>query len=224
MDLKIKDVASLLQVSEKTIYRWVNDHKIPSYKVNGQYRFKRDELEAWLQRSRQESPAETMDGNTQISGEVDLVTLLHHGGIFYKISGDNVERVIRNAVELLSLPEYCPAENVVTALLARENLASTAIGDGIAMPHSREPIFTSANYEQLGIFFLYNAIDFKALDKKPVNVLFLILSSDRRRHLQTVRQIAYLCRQPEFRQLLNKEALREEIIDYIASQRDALIG
>ena len=48
MDLKIKDVAELLNVSETTIRRWLKDGKIPAYQLNHQYRFSRGEIEDWM--------------------------------------------------------------------------------------------------------------------------------------------------------------------------------
>ena len=48
MDLKIKEVAELLNVSETTIRRWLADGKIPAYKINHQYRFNRAEIEHWV--------------------------------------------------------------------------------------------------------------------------------------------------------------------------------
>src|ERR1700678_893935 len=48
MDLKIKDVAELLNVSETTIRRWLKDGKIPAYQLNHQYRFSTGEIEDWM--------------------------------------------------------------------------------------------------------------------------------------------------------------------------------
>lgn len=48
MDLKIKDVAELLSVSETTIRRWLIGGKIPAYRLNHQYRFSRIEIENWM--------------------------------------------------------------------------------------------------------------------------------------------------------------------------------
>ena len=48
MDLKIKDVAELLNVSETTVRRWLKDGKIPAYQLNHQYRFSRGEIEDWM--------------------------------------------------------------------------------------------------------------------------------------------------------------------------------
>ena len=48
MDLKIKDIVDLLQVSEKTVYRWIKEKKIPCYRINHQYRFNRSEINEWI--------------------------------------------------------------------------------------------------------------------------------------------------------------------------------
>ena len=48
MDLKIKDVAELLNISETTVRRWLVDGKIPAYRLNHQYRFSRIEIENWM--------------------------------------------------------------------------------------------------------------------------------------------------------------------------------
>jgi PTS system nitrogen regulatory IIA component len=48
MDLKLKDVAELLNVSEATVRRWVADGKIPYYRLNQQHRFSRTEVENWV--------------------------------------------------------------------------------------------------------------------------------------------------------------------------------
>ena len=50
--ITIKDVAEFLQIAEKTIYRMAADGKIPAFKVGGSWRFKRKEIENWLESQR----------------------------------------------------------------------------------------------------------------------------------------------------------------------------
>ncbi len=54
MDLKLKDVTELLNVSETTVKRWISDGKIPYYRLNNQYRFSRSEIENWVLNWKQE--------------------------------------------------------------------------------------------------------------------------------------------------------------------------
>ena len=48
MQLTVKDVAGLLNISEKTVYRWIDERKLPGYRLSGQYRFNRAELLEWV--------------------------------------------------------------------------------------------------------------------------------------------------------------------------------
>ena len=47
MDLRVRDVAKLLNVSEQTVYRWVRERSLPAHRVGEQYRFNRVELQEW---------------------------------------------------------------------------------------------------------------------------------------------------------------------------------
>ena len=48
--MTVKDVATYLAVTERTVYRLVKDHRLPAYKVGGQWRFKADMIEGWMQK------------------------------------------------------------------------------------------------------------------------------------------------------------------------------
>ncbi len=50
--MTVKEVATYLAVTERTIYRLVKDHRLPAYKVGGQWRFKVEMLDAWMSRER----------------------------------------------------------------------------------------------------------------------------------------------------------------------------
>jgi mannitol/fructose-specific phosphotransferase system IIA component (Ntr-type) len=88
----------------------------------------------------------------------------------------NAEDILREMVHVLSDelgPEVC--EDVLNAVFAREKIKSTGIGYGVAVPHAR-----TALVKQLYcvVATSENGIEFKALDSKPVNLLFLIISPD----------------------------------------------
>ena len=53
MNLSVKDVAKLLNISEKTIYRMIKDEMIPCFRVGGQWRFDRREINSWIEDTRQ---------------------------------------------------------------------------------------------------------------------------------------------------------------------------
>jgi len=59
--LTVKEVATFLAVTERTVYRLVKDHRLPAYKVGGQWRFKVDLIEAWMRR---EQALESVGGSS----------------------------------------------------------------------------------------------------------------------------------------------------------------
>ncbi len=114
MDLKIEDVAKLLNVSATTIRRWLQDGKIPAYRLNHQYRFSKTEIEDWVLGHKlstgQVSPYNaqskeelaniqtTPSGGTQ---QYSLYRALNKGGVqILKVTGGK-EETIREATGLL---------------------------------------------------------------------------------------------------------------------------
>jgi len=71
---------------------------------------------------------------------VSLEEGLRAGGVFYRVGGKDKESVIKEIVQIMPLPEEVDRAYLLEVLLARESLGSTGIGEGIAIPHVRNPI------------------------------------------------------------------------------------
>lgn len=217
MELKIRDVAQMLNVSEKTVYRWVRDGRIPFYRINRGYRFKRVELEAWIRRTagRHRHDRSTDRPMPDLGGESvvhRLSDLLERGGIYYKVEGETVREVFESSLKLISLTPAHDRERLLEALLERERLVTTAIGDGIALPHPCTPPGFEEADERLSLCFLDRPVEFRALDRKPVGALLFVFSSAPERHLETLSKLTYLCGTDEFRALVSRQASRCELL------------
>jgi excisionase family DNA binding protein len=66
--LTIKQVAEYLQVTEKTIYTLVQEGNIPAFKVRGQWRFKREDIERWIEENKENSKKERADKENNRKG------------------------------------------------------------------------------------------------------------------------------------------------------------
>jgi excisionase family DNA binding protein len=66
--LTIKQVAEYLQVTEKTIYTLVQEVNIPAFKVRGQWRFKREDIERWIEENKENSKKERADNENEREG------------------------------------------------------------------------------------------------------------------------------------------------------------
>ena len=217
MELKLKEVAEMLQVSDKTIYRWVKDGKIPCYRINHQYRFHRDEINKWANINGKKSTVVLDDkvNEPDLSGEVSLYDKLRKGGIYYRVSSPNMEVAIKNAVEIINLPISIERNELQQILLKREAMAPTAIGNGIAFPHPREQILSDILEESISICFLDKPIVGYALDPEPIHSIIIILSATPETHLRLLSRLSFLCRNELFINLLKNSASREEIFNFI---------
>jgi PTS system nitrogen regulatory IIA component len=101
---------------------------------------------------------------------------------------------------------------LLQVLLAREALESTAVGDGIAIPHVRNPIVLHVPQPVVTLCFLETPVDFGALDGQPVHTLFTFISPMVKAHLHLLSRLAFALRNPEFKALIVKQAGRDEIL------------
>ncbi len=214
MDLKIKDIVDLLQVSEKTVYRWIKEKKIPCYRINHQYRFNRSEINEWILSSKIELSSSLINLGL-INAPDHLFSLLEKGGIISNVEGASVKEVLKNAVDKIITPTNLSKEEILSALINREELMPTAIGRGIAIPHPRNPIVTGAGNASVSICYLKNPVDFGALDNQPVHTLFILLTASPRMHLDVLSKISYLCQSEFFLTMLKEQAAKENILEFI---------
>ncbi|OHD16864.1 MAG: hypothetical protein A2Y34_04690 [Spirochaetes bacterium GWC1_27_15] len=146
---------------------------------------------------------------------VSLSNLIKKGGIFYNVMGNNPKELITNSINLINTPSNLSKEEIIYSLLQREDLMSTGIGKGIAIPHSRNPIIADIENECVALCFSENPIDYDAIDKIPVHSLFFVLSANPKRHLEILSKIVFLCQQEQFVFILDKKPTKESILDFI---------
>ncbi|HEU6449721.1 MAG TPA: PTS sugar transporter subunit IIA [Verrucomicrobiae bacterium] len=225
MQLTVRDVAGLLNISEKTVYRWIDERKLPGYRLNGQYRFNRAELLEWSTANRTSvSPRIFEEPESQSMPLPELSDAIERGSIFYRVAGTNKPSVLRNVVQMLRLPDTVDREFLLQVLLAREALESTAIGDGIAIPHVRNPIVLHVPQPTMTLCFLEKPVDFGALDGKPVHTLFTLISPTVKAHLHLLSRLAFALRNSEFKKAIADQAAREEIFAATEKVRESLKG
>ena len=141
MQLSVKDTAKILNVSEKTIYRWIKQQVLPVYQINEQYRFNRSELLEWATSRRiQVSPEIFQEVEHSKTPLPSLLEALKKGGISYRVGGNDKPTVLRAIVDLLNLPVFigvlfCDSEtqsspisfNATLEVLTKKGFLHTAI-------------------------------------------------------------------------------------------------
>ncbi len=127
-----------------------------------------------------------------------LNRILTPGRTACQISTASKKRLFETIAEIVSADQSTlPYTEVLDNLVARENLGSTGLGQGIAIPHCR----VSDCPEPLGaLISLETAIPFDAPDEQPVDLLFVLLVPEEadQEHLDILASIASLFNQPDF--------------------------
>ncbi len=140
---------------------------------------------------------------------------LSKNNILFQLPNDTKENTIRRLLSTLPITdENIDTEKILEAILKRESLESTGIGNGIAIPHAQ---IESLNKFYLALGLSEKGIDFCAVDEKPVKIVFLVLSGNKDKilYIRILARLARLLHNNQFRtNLLNNEA-PESIINHI---------
>jgi nitrogen PTS system EIIA component len=213
MQIDVKEAARLLSVSEKTIYRWIKQGDLPTYRINDLYRFNRAELLEWATARRVGvSPDIFADGGTSEDPLPGLEEAIRAGGIHYRVTGATKGEVLASIVGLMQLPDEVDKKFLLSVILARESLGSTGFGGGIAIPHVRNPIVLHIPRATITLCFLETPIEFGAIDGKPVSTLFTMVSPTVRAHLHLLSRLTFGLRRPEFQEPVAAQAAREVLL------------
>jgi PTS system nitrogen regulatory IIA component len=124
---------------------------------------------------------------------------------------------VRAALDRLDLPPENDKDLICDLMVSREKLMTTAVGDGVAVPHVRVPVVVNVPAPVFGVFFLCHPIDMNALDGQPVHTLFVLLSLTPKQHLELLARLAFFFRQPEFITLLRERPNAERIVKWIGN-------
>jgi PTS system nitrogen regulatory IIA component len=202
--MTIEEVAKYLRVSERTVYDWAQRGEIPSGKIGTVWRFKKTEIEQWV------NDRLSSGRLSQNPDPVQMQTILSPKRILFLNSPAKRDVLLAMAKDLGSAPQIKNSNEFVLEILKREELMSTAIGRGIAIPHIRlmsiTDIVVSVGISRVGI------TDFNPLDDEPVRLVFMIAAAynQHAHYLQTLSLFSSRLRNRElYESLLNAQTADE---------------
>lgn len=195
--LTIEEVAKYLRVSERTVYDWAQKGEIPAGKIGTVWRFKKSEIERWVN--------ERLSSNKPISSlhPVRMRNVLSPDRVVFLEYARKRDALVALADTLAAAPQIKSKQELVSELLRREELMSTAIGRSIAIPHVRLSSVTDL-VVAVGISKV-DIVDFNAFDDAPVRLLFMIAAAYNQ-HAYYLQTLSY------FSAKLKSNELREGIL------------
>jgi|SRR6185295_11925725 len=149
-----------------------------------------------------------------------VVSLISNATIELRLAGRQRDEVLAQLVgriaEIADRPE--DRQTLLRALQEREQLHSTGIGDGVALPHARnalvglvqKPVIVFGRHDQ--------GIPYGSIDARPAHLFFLLVTTTVTQHLQILARISRLVRDPALRHELMRADKPEKVLALI---RDA---
>jgi PTS system nitrogen regulatory IIA component len=167
--LTIEDVAKYLRVSERTVYDWAQKGDIPSGKIGTAWRFKKTEIENWVN---DRLSADKLASDRSL---VHIENIISPDRILFLDYATKRDALLAFAENLASAPQIKNRQELSIEVLKREELMSTAIGRGIAIPHIRLHSVTDL-VVSVGISHV-DIVDFQTLDDENVHLIFMIAAA-----------------------------------------------
>jgi PTS system nitrogen regulatory IIA component len=168
--LTIEEVAKYLRVSERTVYDWAQKGEVPSGKIGTVWRFKKSEIEKWVN-ERLSSSSKSSDKEI----EIQVKNILSPERIIFMNHQSKHDSLVQLAQNLATAPQVKDGRELESEILKREELMSTSIGRGLAIPHVRISSVTDL-VMSVGISRC-SIMGFQPLDEIPVRILFMIAAS-----------------------------------------------
>jgi len=203
--LTLEEVAKYLRVSERTIYDCAQKGEIPAGKIRTAWRFKKSEIDKWVN-----DKLTSNKFNPQIN-PVNAQSILSPDRILFLDYSRKKDVLLALAENLAAAPQVKNRQELSIEILKREELMSTAIGCGIAIPHVRLSSVTDL-IVSVGISRI-DIVDFNPLDDEPVRLVFMITAAQNQHtyYLQTLSWFSARLKNKELRDLLLAAQTPQEV-------------
>ena len=192
--LTIEEVAKYLRVSDRTVYDWAQKGEIPAGKIGTVWRFKKSEVEKWVNERLSSS------SNTKKTDDaVQVKNILAPDRVVFITQSAKRDALTELANVLANAPQVKRGDELLSEILKREELMSTAVGRGIAIPHVR---LSSVTDLVMAVGVCRTPIsDFQTVDDKPVNLLIMIAAAYNQHtyYLQTISYFSAKLKSQELR-------------------------
>ncbi len=215
MQLDVRAAAAALKIPETTLFRWIDQKRLPATGVDGHYRFGRAELLEWVASNRADLACDLFGEDSSINQPLLLTPALEAGGIYYDLPASSKQEALRSLTGKIPLPADCSGEMLYQLLLARDAIGVTTVGQGIAIPHPRCPLILSVPRPTLSLCAFSPPLDLSPTIRHGLKALFVLICPTIRDHLQLVARLMSLVRDDRFVQALAAQKSPEAMLSEV---------
>jgi len=228
--MDVDQLAAYLQRDAREVGKLASRGQLPGRKVSGQWRFALAEINHWLETQMpsltiaQLSTLETAGGADQGDKEAILPDLLSEASLAVPLRASTRASVLKELVVLAeqSWHVYDP-EAVLEAVRAREEMASTALPSGVAIPHPRRPLPALLGESVLAYGRTLSGIPFGAPRGELTDIFFLVCCREDTTHLRVLARLTRLLMQEGFLDALREAQTPAESHEVILNAEQQLL-
>ncbi len=230
--LTVKELAQMIGADARRLERMAQRGEIPCQKVGGELRFNRAEITEWLQQNMGtmtgDHLAEVDAGMTahrqKPQSEAIVRPLLRPEAVTVQLNSRGKNSLLRELVGLAVRTGLVYDEHaLLEAVMAREEMHSTAMGGGIAIPHPRRPLPYEIADSVLVVAKASRGIVFGAPDGKLTDLFFLTASQDDTHHLHILARLCRMLHDDDWVERLHACETGEEMIDLLTEREEQVI-
>jgi nitrogen PTS system EIIA component len=224
-NMSLDDFAKYVGMDAREVRRLADRGKLPGQKIGGEWRFNRARVTEWLQQEMQnldedrllavergmrdsaESPAHASD--------MVVTSLIGLEGIEIALAAKTKASVIRELVKLAGRTGLLyDADGLLAALEQREEMCSTALPNGVALPHPRQPMPYVSAEPLICVARLPHGINFGSVYHELTQLFFLICCHQDHQHLRVLARLVRLLNTEMVTTLLGVQS-REEVLQVL---------
>jgi len=140
-----------------------------------------------------------------------LGDIIPEGAVFPNLQSDDNDEILKEMIDSLAKNRIIASgqsEYVLRAILDREDMGSTSIGRGVAVPHAKcdMKLFCAVGFSKKGV-------DFYSMDGDPVHILFMLLFSGKSIHLEALALISRMTREMDMVESIRKKGFDQALIE-----------
>jgi len=215
-----KEAAAFLRLNPRTVTRLARQGKLPAIKVGRRWRFRPDALEGWAETRRSTPPAPPMTPHADIL-EFSLSSLVARDAVICDLEAGGTRAALEEVVARLQREGLLSeGELFLKMLMEREELMSTNIVEGVAVPHPRRAVPGMFERSMVAVAIAPRGVDFGG--GAPVRVFFVICAADDRAHLRILARLSRLLLETPMVERILGAKFPEEVTRVIAAEEAAL--
>jgi nitrogen PTS system EIIA component len=206
-ELTIREFAKLYKMKESNVKKLIEEHKIPARKVGSQWKIAKEYLNSWLAKNIKSMSIEKLE-DIEVDDKnksIKITPLLNEKNIMFNPNAYTKTQILTVLIDRLAQIKKLNSgkrDALLQAVILRERLCSTAISDGIAIPHPRTAVTEIVDEPMVILAISHYGIDFEADDGNKTKLFFLLCAPRDDIHLKIMARLSRLLKNPMFRHQL----------------------